>query len=214
MSRYDRLAYTSSVRKVQEEMGSATAADRRLRDPAEEAEPLTGAEADFIRGLDGFLFASVGETGWPYIQFRGGPPGFVHVLDEHTLGYLDVRGNRQYITTGNVRGNDRVALFFIDHARQTRLKLFGHATAVPAGEDPALAERLDSPRTDGTVEQLVTIRVEASAWNCPNHITPRFSRIEFSDALAPVRDRLARLEQENAALRAELAAHHDAVQPD
>lgn len=207
MSRFARLAFTAAVRQVQEEMGSATAADRRLREPGEQAEPLTGAEADFIRGLDGFLFASVGETGWPYIQFRGGPPGFVHVLDEHTLGYLDVRGNRQYITTGNVRADDRVALFFIDHARQTRLKLFGHAAAVPAGEDPALAERLGSPRTEGTVEQLVTIRVEATAWNCPNHITPRFSQRELSDALAPVHERLARLEQENAALRAELAAH-------
>ena len=207
MSRFARLAFTAAVRQVQEEMGSATAADRRLREPGEQAEPLTGAEADFIRGLDGFLFASVGETGWPYIQFRGGPPGFVHVLDEHTLGYLDVRGNRQYITTGNVRGDDRVALFFIDHARQTRLKLFGRAAAVPAGEDPALAERLGSPRTEGTVEQLVTIRVEATAWNCPNHITPRFSQRELSDALAPVHERLARLEQENAALRAELAAH-------
>lgn len=209
MSRYDRLAYTSSVRRVQEQMGSASATDRRLREPVGEAEPLTGSEVDFIRSLDGFLFASVGETGWPYIQFRGGPPGFVHVLDEHTLGYLDVRGNRQYITTGNVRGNDRVALFFIDHARQTRLKLYGRATAVQAGEDPALVERLDAPRTDGTVEQVVTIRVEAFAWNCPNHITPRFSQREVSEALAPVRERLARLEQENAALRAELAARPD-----
>ncbi|MFE7551879.1 pyridoxamine 5'-phosphate oxidase family protein [Streptomyces gardneri] len=212
MSRYDRLAYTSSVRRVQEEMGSATATDRRLRQPVEEAEPLTASAAAFIRSLDGFLFASVGETGWPYIQFRGGPPGFVHVLDEHTLGYLDVRGNRQYITTGNVRGNDRVALFFIDHARQTRLKLFGHATALSIGDavglgGPAaeLAERLESTRTEGTVEQLVTIRVEAFAWNCPNHITPRFTRGEVSEAMAPTLDRLARLEQENAALRAELS---------
>ncbi|MEY9849362.1 pyridoxamine 5'-phosphate oxidase family protein [Streptacidiphilus sp. MAP5-3] len=209
MSRYDRLAYTSSVRRVQQEMGSATAADRRLRGAGgDEAEPLTGAAAEFIRGLDGFLFASVGETGWPYIQFRGGPPGFVHVLDAHTLGYLDVRGNRQYITTGNVRGDDRVALFFLDHARQARLKLFGHATAVPVGEDPVLAERLGSPRTDGTVEQLVTIRVEAFAWNCQNHITRRFSEHELSGALAPVHERLARLEQENAALRAELSARN------
>jgi uncharacterized protein len=213
MSRFDQLAYTAAVRRVQQEMGSATAGGRRLREPREEPEPLTRAEADFIRGLDGFMFASVGETGWPYIQFRGGPPGFVHVLDERTLGYLDVRGNRQYITTGNLRGDDRVALFFVDHAHRTRLKLLGHATAVPAAEDPALADRLDSPRTDGTVEQLVTIRVEAFAWNCPNHITPRFSRSELSDALAPVHDRLARLEQENAGLRAELAAHRDAVRP-
>ncbi|MEU3747018.1 MULTISPECIES: pyridoxamine 5'-phosphate oxidase family protein [Streptomyces] len=213
MSRYDRLAYTSSVRRVQEEMGSATATDRRLREPVEEAEPLTATEASFVQGLDGFLFASVGETGWPYIQFRGGPPGFVHVLDERTLGYLDVRGNRQYITTGNVRGNDRVALFFIDHARRTRLKIFGHATAVSveeaagqAGAAAELVERLDAHRTEGTVEQLVTIRVEAFAWNCPNHITPRFTRGEVSDAMAPALDRLARLEQENADLRAELSA--------
>ncbi|MFC9844754.1 pyridoxamine 5'-phosphate oxidase family protein [Streptomyces sp. NPDC060223] len=210
MSRFVHLAYTSAVREVQQEMGSATAADRQLRAPSEGADPLTGAEADFIGGLDGFLFASVSETGWPYIQFRGGPAGFVHVLDERTLGYLSVRGNRQYITTGNLRGDDRVALFFIDHARQTRLKVFGHATAVPAGDDPALAERLNSPRSEGTVEHLITIQVEAYAWNCPNHITPRFSQREVDDALAPVRDRMARLEQENAALRAELAARHEA----
>jgi len=118
-------------------MGSATAADRQLRAPGEGADPLGAREAEFIGGLDGFLFASVGETGWPYIQFRGGPAGFVHVLDERTLGYLSVRGNRQYITTGNLRGDDRVALFFIDHARQTRLKVFGHATAVLAGDAPS-----------------------------------------------------------------------------
>ncbi|MEU8512486.1 pyridoxamine 5'-phosphate oxidase family protein [Kitasatospora sp. NPDC048722] len=206
MSRFDQLAYTEAVRQVQQEMGSATAADRRLRRPAEEAEPLTGSEASFIRSLDGFLFASVGQTGWPYIQFRGGPTGFVHVLDEHTLGYLSVRGNRQYITTGNLRGDDRVALFFIDHARRARLKLFGRAAAVPIGDDPGLVERLSEPRTEGAVEHVVTIRVEAFAWNCPNHITPRFSQREVSDALAPIHERLALLEQENAALRAELAA--------
>ncbi|MFH8375309.1 pyridoxamine 5'-phosphate oxidase family protein [Streptomyces cyaneofuscatus] len=206
MSRFNQLAQTTTVRQVQEEMGSASAAGRRLREQVEEPQPLDARSAEFIRSLDGFLFASVGETGWPYIQFKGGPPGFVHVLDEHTLGLLDVRGNRQYVTTGNVRGDDRVALFFIDHARQTRLKLFGHATAVPVDENLALAERLESPRTEGRVEQIVTIRVEAFAWNCPNHITPRFSQQEVSDALAPLHERLARLEEENAALRAEVDA--------
>ncbi|MER5864077.1 pyridoxamine 5'-phosphate oxidase family protein [Kitasatospora sp. NPDC002040] len=208
MSRFENLAYTSAVRQVQEEMGSAKAAGRLLQAPGGAADPLTSAAADFISGLDGFLFASVSESGWPYIQFRGGPAGFVHVLDPHTLGYLDVRGNRQYITAGNVRADDRVALFFLDQARQTRLKLLGRATAVPVGSDPALARRLDSPRTEGTVEQLVTIRVEGYAWNCPNHITPRFSQAELSEALAPVHERIARLEQENAALRAELAGSH------
>ncbi|MEW1615353.1 MULTISPECIES: pyridoxamine 5'-phosphate oxidase family protein [unclassified Streptomyces] len=205
MSRFNQLAQTTAVRQVQEEMGSATAAGRRLREQAEEPQPLDARAAEFIRGLDGFLFASVGETGWPYVQFKGGPQGFVHVLDEHTLGFLDVRGNRQYVTTGNVRGDDRVALFFIDHARQTRLKLYGHATAVLVDDDLPLAERLESPRTEGRVEQVVTIRVEAFAWNCPNHITPRFSQSEVSEALAPLHERLERLEQENAALRAQLA---------
>ncbi|GLW68782.1 pyridoxamine 5'-phosphate oxidase [Kitasatospora phosalacinea] len=228
MSRYDRLAHTPAVRRLQQEMGSAAAARRlRARSPSvpsssapsssapspspdqldDRPEPFGDAEAAFVRGLDGFLLATVNENGWPYIQFRGGPPGFVHVLNPHTLGYLDVRDNRQYLTTGNLRGGDgRVALFFLDHARQARLKVFGRATAVPVDRDPALAERLASPRTDGRVEQLVTVRVEAYAWNCPQHITPRFTERELADALDPVRDRLARLERENAHLRAELAA--------
>ncbi|MFB7950170.1 pyridoxamine 5'-phosphate oxidase family protein [Kitasatospora phosalacinea] len=221
MSRYDRLARTPAVRRLQQELGSAAAAARLRRAPASTAastaatddppddrpEPFGAAEAAFVRSLDGFLFATVNENGWPYVQFRGGPPGFVHVLDQHTLGYLDVRGNRQYLTTGNLRGGDgRVALFFLDHARQARLKVFGRATAVPADRDRALAERLATPRTDGRVEQLVTVRVEAYAWNCPNHITPRFTERELADALAPARDQLARLERENARLRAELAA--------
>ncbi|BAJ29588.1 MULTISPECIES: pyridoxamine 5'-phosphate oxidase family protein [Kitasatospora] len=211
MSRYDRLAHTPAVRRLQQEMGSAAAADRRRHAPGgDRPDPLTDTEAAFVRSLDGFLFATVNEDGWPYIQFRGGPPGFVHVLDAHTLGYLDVRGNRQYLTTGNLRGGDgRVALFFLDHARQARLKVFGRATAVPAAQDPALAERLGTPRTEGRVEQLVTVRVEAHAWNCPNHITPRFTERELADALNPVRDRLALLERENARLRAELAARTD-----
>ncbi|MGW4380563.1 pyridoxamine 5'-phosphate oxidase family protein [Kitasatospora sp. NPDC004531] len=214
MSRYDQLAATPSVRRVQQEFGSAAAAGRRLRDPGGEPpggpEPLSDAAAAFVRSLDGFLIGTVNENGWPYLQYRGGPPGFVHVLDAHTLGYLDVRGNRQYLTSGNLRADDRVSLFFLDHGRQARLKLFGRASAVPADRHPELVARLESPRTDGRIEQVVTVRVEAFAWNCPNHITPRFSEAELDHALAPVRERLARLQAENAALRAELAAaRHD-----
>lgn len=206
MSRYAHLAYTPTVRQVQHEMGSGIAAGRRLREPGAAPEPLTAAEATFIRSLDGFLLATVGETGWPYVQFRGGPPGFVHVLDDSRIGFADVGGNRQYITTGNVRTDDRVALFFIDHARQTRLKMYGHARIAPAADDPELAARLASVRTDGRVERLVTIAVEGYDWNCPRHITPRFSERELSAALAPLQDRLARLERENEALRGQLAA--------
>ncbi|MEU8566783.1 pyridoxamine 5'-phosphate oxidase family protein [Streptomyces pathocidini] len=208
MSRYAQVAYTAAVRQVQYEMGSGAAGARRLAEPAERPDTLTTVEAAFVRGIDGFLIATVGETGWPYIQYRGGPPGFVHVLDERTLGYADVRGNRQYITTGNLRGDDRVSLFFLDHARQTRLKLYGHAVVTPLDDDPELADRLEAFRTDGRVERLITIRVEAYDWNCPKHITPRFSERELEAALAPTRERLARLElleAENTTLRTELA---------
>ncbi|MFJ6012004.1 pyridoxamine 5'-phosphate oxidase family protein [Streptomyces sp. NPDC092952] len=205
MSRYAHLAYTPTVREVQHEMGSGIAAGRRLREPGDRPEPLTGAEASFIRSLDGFLLATVGETGWPYVQFRGGPPGFVHVLDEARIAYADVGGNRQFITTGNLRSDDRVALFFLDHARQTRLKMFGHARIVPAADQPELFARLESPRTEGRVERLVVIEIEGYDWNCPRHITPRFSERELDDALAPVRERMSALERENAELRARLA---------
>ncbi|GAA1500760.1 pyridoxamine 5'-phosphate oxidase family protein [Kitasatospora kazusensis] len=204
MSRYAHLAYTETVRRVQREQGSALAGDRRLAG-ADEPELLTDAEAGFIESRDGFYLASVSETGWPYVQYRGGPPGFVHVLDERTLAYADVRGNRQYISTGNVRADGRVALFFMDYARQGRLKMFGHATVQSPETDPALAERLGLVRTEGKVERLMLIRVEGFNWNCHQHITPRFSEAELRPHLDPLRARLAALEEENRALRAEAA---------
>lgn len=202
MSRYARVAYTDSVRAVQEERGSAAAAARRLAG-GDAPDPLGEPERAFIASRDGFYLASVSETGWPYVQYRGGPPGFVHTLDEHTLALADVRGNRQYITTGNVRADGRVALFFMDYARQGRLKLFGRAEVRDAGTDPELAGRLASVRTDGIVERLIVIRVEGFDWNCSQHITPRYTEEELQPLLEDVRGRLAALEAENAALRKE-----------
>ncbi|MFJ9108428.1 pyridoxamine 5'-phosphate oxidase family protein [Streptomyces sp. NPDC102283] len=205
MSRYAQVAYTESVQQVQREQGSALSGIRQLSQG--DAPDLMGtAEAGFIESRDGFYLASVGETGWPYVQYRGGPPGFLHVLDERTLAYADVRGNRQYITTGNVRAGGRVALFLMDYARQARLKIFGHAEVKEPEEHPELAERLDLQRTDGRVERLMTIRVEGINWNCSQHITPRFSEAELAEALQPIRDRIAELEAENATLLAEAAA--------
>ncbi|MFD7061711.1 pyridoxamine 5'-phosphate oxidase family protein [Streptomyces sp. NPDC059906] len=214
MSRYAHLAYTPTVRAVQAERGSALAAGRRLRAPADRRDPLGPAEAAFLAGLDGFLLGSVGETGWPYIQFRGGPPGFLHVLDERTVAFADVGGNRQYITTGNLRGDDRVALFFLDHARAARLKMYGRATVSTEDERPELAALLQATRTEGRVERLVVIAVEGWDWNCHRHITPRFSERELSEVLEPTRRRLAqvdRLERENAALREELLLLREAL---
>lgn len=206
MNRFAQLAFTESVRSVQEQNGSGRAA-RAVGAAADGVpEPLTLEQAMFIEERDGFYLASVGETGWPYVQYKGGPPGFVHVLDASTIAFADVRGNRQYITTGNVQADDRVALFFMDYPRQARLKLFGHARTVEPADDPALAERLGEVRTDGRVERLMVISLEGGNWNCAQHITPRFSEPELEEALAPIRARLAALEQENAVLRARVAS--------
>ncbi|MCX2731568.1 pyridoxamine 5'-phosphate oxidase family protein [Saccharopolyspora sp. NFXS83] len=203
MSRYARLAFTDAVRNMQVEQGSRPAHRKDLGAAVGlEADPLGDREREFIAARDGCYLASVGETGWPYVQFRGGPAGFVHVLDSGTLGYADVRGNRQYITDGNVRGDDRVALFFMDYATRTRLKLFGHAAVRDAAAEPELAARLDDPRTEGRVEQLVLIAVEGYDWNCPKHIPHRYSEAD----LARVHARLNSAENENAVLRARLAA--------
>ena len=200
MTRYAHLAFTDTVRQIQHERGSAQAVGRQLGQH-NSVDPLTAAEAAFIAARDGFYLASVTETGWPYVQFRGGPPGFVHVLDEHTLAYTDVRGNRQYITTGNVRADDRVAMFFMDYARQARLKLFGHATFLALHARPELTDRLNSRRTDGRPERVVLVQIEGFNWNCSQHITPRYSAAEIS----ALHDRLAELERENRVLRSRLS---------
>jgi uncharacterized protein len=200
MSRFAQLAYTDTVRRVQAEHGSASARTRELA--ADGPDVLGPAEAAFLAERDGIVLATVGEGGRPYVQHRGGPPGFLHVLDEHSLAFLDVRGNRQYVSTGNLRGDDRVAVLALDHAHQRRLKLLGRAEVLPLDADPALTAALAAPATDGRAEQVVRIRVEGVSWNCPQHITPRWSAAELEPVLAPLRERLAALEAENARLRA------------
>ncbi|MHA6781587.1 pyridoxamine 5'-phosphate oxidase family protein [Pseudonocardia saturnea] len=204
MSRYAQLAFTDPVRDVQAEQGSAAAMARMLApDGSDTAGPdaLGPDEAAFLAERDGVYLATVGATGWPYVQHRGGPPGFLHVLDEHTLGFVDVRGNRQYISTGNLRHDDRVAVFAMDYAHQRRLKLLGRAEIVALDADPELTARLSDVISDGRPERIVLIHVEGVQPNCPQHITPRWSEPELAGALAPLRSRLAELEAENAALR-------------
>ncbi|MEV1065388.1 pyridoxamine 5'-phosphate oxidase family protein [Streptomyces sp. NPDC050263] len=204
MNRYAHLAFTDDVRRVQRERGSAEAMERMLGGDPEELDRIGPAEAAFIAARDGFYLASASADGWPYVQYRGGPPGFVHVLDAGTLAYLEVRGNRQYITTGNLRGDDRVSLFFMDYAHRVRLKVMARARTLDTSREPELSERLADVRTDGRPEQLMVIRVEGLAWNCSKHITPRFSEAELEEALLPVRERIEALTAENEALRAKL----------
>lgn len=203
--RFLEIATTPAVRAAQEAQGSRRAYARQ-----EEGVPhhdrLGGSEAAFIAARDSFYMASVSETGWPYLQHRGGPQGFLRVLDETTLGFADLRGNRQYLSLGNLSADDRLCLFLMDYGNQARLKIFGRARFHDLAAEPELARRLIVPGYRAVPERGMTIKVEAFDWNCPQHITPRFSEAELAPALAPVRQRLEELEAENARLRAELAA--------
>lgn len=197
--RFSELMFTPQVKQVQTEQGSRNAY-ARLEGAASAPDTLTDREAEFIATRDSFYIATISETGWPYVQHRGGPAGFLKVIDPSTLGFADYRGNRQYVSVGNLRNDDRVALFLMDYPNQRRLKLLGHARAIDAATEPAVAAKLQDDYA-AKVERGIVIRIEGYDWNCPQHITPRFSVEELGEILRPVQAKIAALEQENAALR-------------
>ena len=178
-NRYLDIAFTDNVKAVQEEQGSRVAYARH-EGGEDFGHKLTDREIDFIGRRDSFYMASVNADGWPYIQHRGGPTGFLRVLDDRTLGFADFRGNRQYVTVGNVRGEDRVSLFLMDYPNRRRLKLFGR---VEINSDPGTVDRLKDPEYRGHVERGMLIRVEGFDWNCPQHITQRFSEAEIREMI-------------------------------
>lgn len=161
---------------------------------APERDALGEAEAAFIATRDSFYLGSVSETGWPYVQHRGGPPGFLRMLGPQALGFADVRGNRQMLSTGNVAANDRVTLFLMDYPQRSRLKIMGHARVVPAREQPDLAAALTVPGQEGPVERLFLIDVVGFDWNCPKYITPRYTATEVQEIVGPLKERIAELE--------------------
>lgn len=194
--RFAELMFTPHVKALQAEDGSR-ASYARFEEPGFPArDRLTLKEAEFIAERDSFYMATVSETGWPYVQHRGGAPGFLKVIDERTLAFADYPGNRQFVSFGNMAASDRVALILMDYPNRRRLKLLGHARAMDAWSDPALAERFGGPGTDVTARRVV-IAVEGYDWNCPQYITLRFTEGD----MAPLRTRLAELEAEVAALR-------------
>jgi hypothetical protein len=199
--RYADLAFTPAVRAIQETLGSRKAYARLDQGPRRH-DRLGPQEAGFIAARDSVYLATVSETGWPYIQHRGGPAGFVKVLDETTIGFADYRGNRQYISVGNLQTDDRVSLFFMDYPHQARLKLMGRARLVGIEAEPELIARLAMPDYPAKVERGFVIAVEAFDWNCSQHITPRFTPAEVTEAIAPLQTRLGELEAELAALSA------------
>ena len=194
--KFAEIAFTPVVRAIQLEEGSRTGYARM--DEGDDYNHRLGArEAIFIAARDSFYMASVGETGWPYVQHRGGPAGFMKVLDERTIGFADYSGNRQYVSTGNFRTDNRVSLFFMDYPNRRRLKMLGRVRTIGLDE-PELLARLEDDDYPVQVERGFIIEVEGFDWNCPQHITPRFTE-------AQVEDQLASLQAENRRLVALLA---------
>jgi uncharacterized protein len=196
---YFDIAYTPAVKAAQAANGSAEYWAHF--NGKKENNRLTTAEAEFIATRDSFYVASVSETGWPYVQHRGGPVGFLRVIDDKTLAFPDFRGNRQYISLGNVAANDRVALFLMDYAHRRRLKIYARIEVKDLAADPTLAEKLAMPGYPAKIERAFVLHIEAFSWNCPQHITPRFTEAEIDAALTPVRAHIAQLEAENKMLR-------------
>jgi uncharacterized protein len=196
------LTFTPSVKKVQEHYGT-----RRNYERVESGEPdffgLTEDETEFIATRDSFYLATVGENNQPYVQFRGGPKGFLKVLDAQTLGYDDFRGNLQYISTGNLSVNNWAALILMDYANQRRLKILARAEIKDVTDAPELAEKLKVPNYKAKIERTVVLHVEAFDWNCPQHITPRYTIEEVKAMNQPLYEHLEKLEAEIRRLKGE-----------
>ena len=202
---FSDIAFTPSVKARQTEEGSRAAYARLELDGVGVRDLISPAEAAFIEARDGFYQATVSETGWPYVQFRGGPAGFLKVLDDRTLAYADFRGNRQYISSGNMTGNDRVCLFLMDYPARQRLKIWARARQLPARDNPELIRRLQPEGYRALPERAVLLTVEAYDWNCPAHIPQRFTRKDLEPQLELLRRRINELENENAELKDFLA---------
>jgi predicted pyridoxine 5'-phosphate oxidase superfamily flavin-nucleotide-binding protein len=163
--------------------------------PQPERDPLSAEEAEFIARRNSFYLATVTSDGWPYLQHRGGPAGFLKMLDPQTLGFADFKGNRQLLSTGNLAASDRVSLFLMDYPRRERLKILGHARVLDAREHPDVADQLSpTPELCNKIERFFLITVVSFDWNCPQYLTPRFTEEEVRAAVSPLKQRIAELE--------------------
>ena len=202
--RFQELAFTPLVQQEQQKHGSRDQYQRAY-EHGKAGDALGAQEQAFIAARDSFYMASVSETGWPYVQHRGGPLGFLHVLEPKLLGFADLRGNLQYVSLGNLEHDARVALFLMDYPHQTRLKILGRVE-IHEGDARAaeLLPQLATGEKGAVVERVMLIHVEAFDWNCPQHITPRYTLEELQESLEPVRKQLEALKAENAELRRRL----------
>jgi uncharacterized protein len=189
-TKYLDLTFTESVRRAQTQWygraGKIAGAPER--------DPLGRAEVEFIAARDSFYLGSISESGWPYIQHRGGPTGFLKLLNPTTLAFADYKGNRQLLSTGNLSVNDRVSLFLMDYKNRERLKILAHTRIVDTRTHPELVAQLADPKMQSAVERLVFIDVVSFDWNCPKYITPRYSAEEVEEHMGPLKSRIAELE--------------------
>lgn len=192
---FSEIAFTDSVKAMQTRYGSRQAYSKF--DLAEERKDYLGEyEIAFLVERDSFYMASVGENGWPYIQHRGGPKGFLKVLDEKTIGFADFRGNKQYISIGNLSVDNRVSLFIMDYPNRQRLKIWARARIVHEDEDPTLVTKLAVPGYQAKLERGIIMTIEAIDWNCPQHITPRYSKAEVDKLIAPLLEEIQALKSQ------------------
>ena len=197
------IAFTDSVKAIQQRMGSRKQYER-METTGGWDNAIPKDLAEFIGERDSFYLATANANGQPYIQHRGGPKGFLKVLDERTIAFADFAGNRQYITIGNLSENKQAFLFLMDYPSQTRVKIWGTAEVVE--NDPRLVKELSDPSYKGKPERVIRFHVEAFDINCRQHIQPRFTQAEIEELVEPLRARLAELEAENQALKNKSAA--------
>lgn len=191
---YAEIAFTAGVKKEQEKHDSRRQYERMEK--IARGTEFSFAEADFISARDSFYLATTGENGYPYVQFRGGAPGFLKVLDSKTLGYADFRGNLQYVSVGNLKTNKKAALILMDYPNRRRLKIYANVEVFEAEEAPELIERLALPDYKAKIERAMILHLDAFDWNCPQHITPRYTMDEIKQMVTPLNEHIAELEKE------------------
>jgi predicted pyridoxine 5'-phosphate oxidase superfamily flavin-nucleotide-binding protein len=197
---FGSLVFTPAVKALQERYGSRRQY-ARLEQLGDTRGGLGTDEREYLGERDTFYMASLGESGWPYVQHRGGPKGFLKVIDDTTLAFADFRGNKQYISTGNLLTDNRVALIVVDYPRQLRLKLLGRAEIFEGEKAKEWLPKVRDPEYRAVTERVYVIRIEAFDWNCQQHIIPRYTEEEIRDVLEPIEKQMQKLQIENEELR-------------
>ena len=192
------IAFTPAVKGVQKRLGSR-ATYAKVERGRGWRESVTPELASFIAGRDSFYLGTASGEGRPYIQYRGGPPGFLKVLDDRTLAFADYGGNRQYISVGNLSENDQAFIFLMDYPNRRRVKIWGRAEVI--ADDPEVLARVHDPDYEAQPERAIRFTIDAWDVNCPQHITPRYTEEDLGSMLQQLRDRIAELEEENRRLR-------------